>query len=1083
MSKIRYRLGLDLGTASIGWSVLLLDAKNDPVGIHDSGVRIFSDGRVPKTSEPLAVGRRTARQMRRQRDRKKRRLRKFVNALRKHGLMPNDISERNTLKAHDPWELRSRALDEKLEPYEIGRALFHLMKRRGFKSSRKQDSKDAAKESGAIKSGARRLRTALAEEKKRTIGELLYTRQQAQREEAAKKQTSKHRGCQACRGIRVRRSSAKADEMYDFYPLRAMVREEFHAIWGAQEKFHPESMNDAARDELESIGFHQRPLKPVPRGRCTFHPEEEREAKASLLFQEARIYQNVNHIRIIDRHGESRMLTLSQRDRLVAVLQKKQTITFVSLKKTLKLDPHDDRFNLESEKRKKLEGNSTHAKLALKSYFHHTWAKLSEEKRTEVVDNLLNEEDEEKLVAWLCAEFDFDEPTAEQVAGAHLEQGYGSLGPTALRNVLVELKKEVIPYSEAMARAGYHYSDLWTGERVKELPYYAKILSRHVIPPRGDQAELENGSEEQRYGKIANPTVHMVLNQLRLVVNTLSDAYGAPTQVVVELARDLKHSMKKKEETRKQQRKNQDANEKRRAILQNHNIRPNHDSMLRIRLWEELDPKDALNRVCPFSGKPISFQNLFSGEVQIEHILPFKRTWDDSGANKTLAYRAANQFKGERSPYEAFAKSPGSYDWEAIVSRSRRFPDNKGWRFSPDAMTRFNKEGGVIARQLTDTQYISRLAREYMSHLTPRQNDVWVIPGRLTSQLRYLLGLNSILSVGDFKNRDDHRHHALDAVVIAMTSRSTLQQVATEAGCGLDGWKKNFPVPWANFREDVEGSLAQIVVSHRIDHGKQGRLHEETAYGFVNPDTAIENAEKAQDVVVRKPFDASSIRSEKDVAKIVDGSLRDALTAFVAKFSGDFKEAIMAFPTHESTPVHWQGIRHVRMSRKKTVFPFTDANGRAYKGYCSGSNQCYDIFHVPGEKKWRGEIVSRFEANQPGFEPAWIRECPTARRVMRLRLNDCVSLKIDGERDLFRLVKMTDGKMEFAQIREGGVFQDRHRDKNDPFRWTMKSPGVLRKLSAVLVHVDAMGRVRGYPAESPSESDDSISHDLAEAAE
>src|SRR5688572_21445765 len=166
------RLGLDIGTNSIGWCLI-----EDDKRIVDIGVRIFSDGRDPKSGASLAVDRRAARAMRRRRDRYLGRRSAFLEALVEHKLMPADADEAKLIAARDPYELRARALDERLEPYEIGRALFHLNQRRGVKSNRKAERKQKDAEDGKIASGARALDQAMAEQGADTLGQFLARRE------------------------------------------------------------------------------------------------------------------------------------------------------------------------------------------------------------------------------------------------------------------------------------------------------------------------------------------------------------------------------------------------------------------------------------------------------------------------------------------------------------------------------------------------------------------------------------------------------------------------------------------------------------------------------------------------------------------------------------------------------------------------------------------------------------------------------------------------------------------------------------------------------------------------------------------
>ena len=134
-----YRLGLDLGSNSIGWFVIWLDENGDPCELGPGGVRIFPDGRDPQSKSSNAVSRREARGMRRRRDRYLKRRARLMEQLIKFGLMPSDVSERKALERCDPYELRADALDRCLPLHHVGRALFHLNQRRGFRSNRKTD--------------------------------------------------------------------------------------------------------------------------------------------------------------------------------------------------------------------------------------------------------------------------------------------------------------------------------------------------------------------------------------------------------------------------------------------------------------------------------------------------------------------------------------------------------------------------------------------------------------------------------------------------------------------------------------------------------------------------------------------------------------------------------------------------------------------------------------------------------------------------------------------------------------------------------------------------------------------------------
>ena len=169
-NQAKYRLGLDMGTNSIGWAAIELDENSTPSGILDMGVRIFPDGRQDSKSgdgASNAARRREARGQRRRIDRYENRRKKFMSLLIQHGLMPHDQSERKSLERLDPYKLRVNALgSNKLPAHHIGRALFHLNQRRGFKSNRKSEKRDD--DTGPIKKAAKELSEKTATSRRRT---------------------------------------------------------------------------------------------------------------------------------------------------------------------------------------------------------------------------------------------------------------------------------------------------------------------------------------------------------------------------------------------------------------------------------------------------------------------------------------------------------------------------------------------------------------------------------------------------------------------------------------------------------------------------------------------------------------------------------------------------------------------------------------------------------------------------------------------------------------------------------------------------------------------------------------------------
>jgi hypothetical protein len=347
------------------------------MAIIKAGVRIFSDGRNPKDGASLAVARRAARAMRRRRDRLLKRKARMQTKLVEHGFFPAGIDARKALERLDPYALRAKGLREALAPGEFARALFHINQRRGFKSNRKTDKKD--NDSGALKKAITQLRQQMVEQGSRTVGEYLWARLQ--------------RG----QGVRARyrekpfttdEGKKRIDKSYDLYIDRAMIEQEFDALWAAQATFNPALFHEAARADLKDTLLHQRRLRPVKPGRCTLLPEEERAPLALPSTQRFRIYQEVNHLRLLDESLCEMALTLEQRDAVAAALESKAKLSFEQIRKLLKLSG-SVQFNLEDAKRTELKGNATSAALARKELFGAAWSGFDAALQDEIVWQLV----------------------------------------------------------------------------------------------------------------------------------------------------------------------------------------------------------------------------------------------------------------------------------------------------------------------------------------------------------------------------------------------------------------------------------------------------------------------------------------------------------------------------------------------------------------------------------------------------------------------------------------------------------------------------------------------------------------------
>ena len=1057
---LSYRLGLDLGSNSIGWFMIWLNEADEPYSLGPGGVRVFPDGRDPQSKGSNAEARRTARGMRRRRDRYLKRRDRLMECLVHYGLMPEDELDRKALAALDPYKLRAKGLDRALPLHRVGRAFFHLNQRRGFRSNRRTDGGE--NDAGVIKEAVSLLKEEIESTGAQTLGEFLWRR---------------HRDRV---GVRARNTGTATKASYDFYPSRDLLEQEFDKLWEAQARYHPRQMTEEARRDIRDAIFHQRPLRPQPVGKCSLDPagdpnDEEgfRLARAHPLAQRFRILQEVNNLEYGEAGYGTKRLDDARRERLVLEITRRNKLSFDRIRELLDLS-EGSRFNLESDKRKELKGDETAAKLSHRNLFGRRWRAMPLDRQAAVAERLLNEQDDETMVGWLVDETGVDAETARRISDTLLPEGHARLGLRAIRR-LIPIMERGLRYDEAATRVYGGHSKKRSGDVVARLPYYGEWM-RDAVVGTGNITDRK----EQRWGRLPNPTVHIGLGQLRRVLNAIVKEFGPPRETVVEMARDFRLSPARIRELEKEQTHNQERNEKRREDVKKYGSAPNARNVLKMRLWEELDP-DPLNRLCPFTGKRISIRRLLSEEVETEHLIPFSYSWDDSPTNKIVSMRFSNRAKGRRTPHQAFGGSPTidgfSYDWESIAQRAKNLPHNKRWRFEPDAMERFESRGGFLARQLNETGWFSRLAKDYIEGLTG-PGKVWAVPGRLTEMIRAKWGLNSLLPDHNFtdrKNRADHRHHAIDALVAGLTDRSLLQKMASAYDDERD--RIRVPEPWGDLRRDLKVALDRMIVSHRTDHAVTGKLHEATAHGLVrNPEKKKFNLVYRKELIKLKMREIDHIRDIR-LRAMVKSYVKDRVkgrwewkTAKGKEFEKVLSEALANFSRDHAGDTHIKnGLRHVRILKTEKpdyLVEVADVEGHPYKAYSAGKNAYIDIYETP-DGEWHGEATTVFQANKSEHSPKWrrIEECCF---IMRVYKGDLLALDHDGARMIMviRHLDAAAGRFKLAAHNEAGNLDQRHKEKSDPFRWLMASYSTLKAKGAKRVRVDERGRVwRIYPKE------------------
>jgi len=1077
-------LGLDIGANSIGWA-LVEDSENPANSrLIDIGVRVFPEGVDAFDTgkeQSRNEARRMKRGMRRQTQRRAQRRRIVKVALTALGLWTADkeIYDRELQKC--PYELRANALRQKLTPFELGRVFLNLNQRRGFLSNRKKDRSD--KEAKGLLAEINRNEQEQLENGFATVGAML----------AAKAKTLDHAARRENDHIRNRHLSRK------------QYVEEFNAIWEAQRLFHPMVLTDEAKyghigpfkkqlaiaenqyQEIESVDPRLPISKDDPRrrglsdfqafglhgllffqrkmywpksviGLCELESKEKRCPKADRRAERFRVLQEVNNLRFIDANlaGET-PLNSPQRKLLLSLMETKESVTFDQIRKKLNfLD--SVKFNLERGERSKIKGFALDVKVA--GVIGKDWYDRPEDDKDAIVRLLFdNESDDDTTIRQLTERFNFTLEKANDAVGIDFPPGYIALSLKAINRLMPHLERGLVyqsvsdPEKSALHAAGYLRRDELQRRLFDKLPNFARL--------RPSDCKL---------GDIPNPVVKRALVELRKLVNALIAAFGKPAAVHIEMARSLQMGLIKRQEYNARIRAREGERDKAAEAIKAEGVAARRESILRYLLWKEQSCE------CVYCGKNIGIAQLLSGGADVDHILPYSRSLDDSQLNKVVCHRECNHDKNQRTPYEWLAAArPADY---ARVCQQVAAQLHKGLLPYPKYRRFLQKElelDSFIARQLTDTAYITRASVEYLQLLFDKPSAVLGLKGQLTAELRWQWGLDTILEelpdspawqekeankipIGE-KNRADHRHHSIDALVVALTNRKRLQKLSSLVRKG--GAKQHgevLPEPWDNFRDTVVARVKAINVSHRVERKVAGALHEETNYGPVkNPD----GTPNPNEWVVRKPVENLS---PAEVERIRDGSIKQIVLERLRKNGIEFgrgkkpdpkkmKAALTNLAMPSGVP-----IKKVRiLKNEQTIQPLrAEPENQTYVKPGSTHHLCIFEYVEKGKTKRDAVFVTMLEATNrlKRKEPVIQRfhpDRPDAKFIMSLSSREMVLANWNGRENLliFKTAASTQGQIYFA------VHTDARRSSDQT-----KFVATANSLKANKVAIDPIGRIR-----------------------
>lgn len=841
-------LGLDLGTNSIGWALIEVDNYDVPIRIIAMGSRIipldskdrdqFQRGlSITKNQE-----RTTARTQRKGYDRKQLKKRSLKKILKKLNIQPTE--ELMNLPMLDLWRLRSDAVNphEDISPTQLGRILYMLNQKRGYKSARSEANADK-KDTDYVQ--AVKGRYAQLKDRNQTIGQYFY-------EEL---------------------SNAKNNNTYfrikeEVYPREAYI-EEFDTIINVQKEKHDFLTDEVISQLRDEIIYFQRKLK-SQKGlvsvcefegfeKTIFDKEKNKEKtvfigskvspKTSPLFQSCRIWETVNNISLKTKNPEGskykwsdRIPTIEEKQAIVNYLFTHSHLSFTELLKIL--DLKKDNVYANKQILKGLKGNETYESI-YKIIRAHDLLKFDtpivpSKQTAMLIDKRTGEIIEEKDSLEVCTSlerepfyqlwhtiysikeldecknalinrFGFDEDTAEKLSRLDFNnQAFGNKSAKAMRKILPYLMQGY-NYAEACSFAGYNHSNSLTKQEKEEQTTVDKL---ELLPKNS----------------LRQPIVEKIINQMINVVNAILEKYGKPSEIRVELARELKQSKDERNEMDVLNSKNKKMNEDISKRLSDLGLPTTKRYIQKYKfiyptLSKNLKDARVCNQ-CIYCGESFNLTEALSGDAfDVDHIVPKALLFDDSQTNKVLVHRKCNTNKNSQTAFD-YIVSKGEQelaaylfrvdDWfkRGIISYSkmqrlkvsyREYVERKKLKKETEADKKLWEN--FIERQLRDTQYIARKSREILQKIC---TNVTSTEGGVTAKLRELWGWDDVLmnlqmpkykelertaikewtsehgkrkhqkeEIINWTKRDDHRHHAVDALVIACTRQGFIQRINT----------------------------------------------------------------------------------------------------------------------------------------------------------------------------------------------------------------------------------------------------------------------------------------------------------------
>ena len=827
----KYIVGLDIGISSVGWALLALDENDNPYRIIDVGSRIFTPGEEA-SGDSKAKARREKRGARRVARRREFRIDRVRNLLYENNYLKGNINEDNVVSEKNleltkifndmiteyykenntnPYILKTEALNRKLTNEELSIILVHYTKKRGYKSNREEGTND--KDAGKVLSAIKENEKIMKDNHYETVSEMYI------KDSKFKNKIKNGPGdykVSVTREMYEDEINKVLDSQIKFGLIDNKFKEEYLNIWKSQRHYsegpgYYYEYIDGKKEKLRSPYGGNLIERMV--GKCIFddNPKAPKRAPSSEIYVGLSKLINLRY-KVDDKEYIS--LTKEQIKEILELSKDKNEVKYSLISKVIgndnikfkslqlskkeyikvidelkkKLDiPKDKRVDINSltSKEKELYDELYNKALYSKTLFelngYHELRKVFEKcYGKEEWDNIKDNIDMLDELARLCTNYKTNDDIKSCIENSviipnkYSDMEFIEKLPNFKDHLMLstELIKKLIPimlegkrYDEAMEALNYSHSDIYGNKTKHDLLLPINSVS-----------------------SIRNQRVIRSLSQARKVLNAIIKKYGSPKIINIETAKELAKTKDERREIEKYQLERKAENDKTKQLLVELGIFTSIDKitsndLLKYRLWKEQ------KECCGYSGKKIKIEELFDKNVvQIDHILPYSRTFNDNYLNKTLVFTKENQDKRERTPFEWFGNTDRWDKYESFIN-SLAIPLKKKDNYLMRNLD-FDTARAMRDQNLNDTKYISKeLASIIKAYLNVEKVNMY--SGSLTAKLRARWGFNRLthsyisknyIMPNDMKedikkDRDNHLHHAMDALVIASITPSLEQKI------------------------------------------------------------------------------------------------------------------------------------------------------------------------------------------------------------------------------------------------------------------------------------------------------------------